>query len=171
MGGGTCQFKISDELQHNDRLPSHRDTRTNRRALIAEMEQEGPVTEYNKTIGANKCPVSFDLQDDQGYHSTFQLLKALREHGGGGTSVYHVSAETRAAERAHQAQDKQRMKENATLHQGQFPRDNVTGIGEETQPDWVERLTMTSANDALYCSTLRRQGRAYSTMEKLKARR
>lgn len=179
-GGGVSRYVVDTDLQYEDRLESHRGTKTSRYDLLEEIELEGQQSEYMKTYGkAVKLPMNKKGYLDEHpcrlaygntLHQTYQLVKKLREEGGGGTSVYHVAPEVRVAEREWRMKDKSKYMGHAREHE--YPRSNVTGMTAVGQPGWVSNLTETTAEDALRTATMKlqdRSGGVYTRLQKPKS--
>merc|ERR1711871_260190 len=155
-----------------------------RKSLVEEVDRDMIRSLYGMTYGrAVPCPLNTKGVSDKHpcrnafdgtYHNTFQLIKSLREHGGGGVSVYHVAPEVRDAERAWHVADQARTRvKNDSLgvtRSGRFPRSNVTGLADSlsNEPAFmtqhVKRKSNARPRSALLTAQ-RRQGTADKTLD------
>jgi len=142
-GGGTTHFKVDEDIQYDGRLLSHRGKKEDRQKLLEQIELEGVQSLYQMTYGGQyrdpvmgaKLTLNTKGKDgnhpcreayDSTYFNTYQLVKKLREDGGGGTSIYHVAPKVRKVEREYRIKDQHKhMNHN---HETDYPRSNVTGI-------------------------------------------
>jgi len=170
-GGGVSRFKVDDLLQNEGRLESHRDHKAARQALVEEIEVGGFQSEYSANFGSG---VPFESYGDSvrpaygsTFHKTFELIKALRDNGGGGVSMFHVAPEMKVAEREWRNKEKV---QHGLLNDNEMPRANITGLYDSTQPRWLGRLTDQSAETALKLSTRKLQGRLNSAKTRHKGK-
>ena len=161
---------------------------------LREVELEGSQSLYQMTYGGQyrdlgkdpaggrmtigiKCPVNKKgVQDahpcrmayDNTYYNTFQLVKKLREEGGGGTTVYEVAPHVRSVERDHRIRDE--AAHMGSNHETDYPRSNVTGTSHPLTgvPNWVGDLQETWQDEAIGWATKKLQGRQYEGIEKMK---